>query len=70
MIEDRPVSLEFLDGERDVPRYFADLVAASGVDFHAATFEEITRLVSEIGMRRHLNSIVTGMIRDHRRDHN
>jgi len=62
------VTVEFLDGERDVPQYFARLVAASGIDFHAVTFEEATLLVSRIGERNYLNGIVNQTIAAHRKN--
>ena len=61
------VTVPFRDGERDVPDYFAQMISSSGIDFHAVTFEEATKLVSELHMRSHLNGIAANVIAGHRK---
>lgn len=62
-----PVTIEFRDGARDVPDYFARLLSASGIDFHAVTFEEATALIATIHTRNYLNGVVSGVISTHRK---
>lgn len=59
------VSIDFRDGTRDVPAYFARLMSASAVDFYAVTFEEARQIVGEAMGRNHLNDLQEKMVTEH-----
>ena len=59
------VEIDFRDGTRDVPAYFAQLMSASGVDFYAVTFEEARQIVGAALERNHLNRLQEKMVIEH-----
>lgn len=59
------VTVDFRDGTRDVPAYFARLMSAAGVDFYAVTFEEARKIVGAALERNHLNSFQEKLVTDH-----
>lgn len=59
------VSIDFRDGTRDVPAYFAQLMSAAGVDFYAVTFAEARKIVGAAMERNHLNHLQEKMVTEH-----
>lgn len=59
------LTVEFRDGERDVPEYFVRLLSASSIDFHAVTFEEARDLLNHAMERQYLNNFQEQLIAEH-----
>lgn len=59
------VTVDFRDGERDVPAYFVRLMSASGLDFYSVTFEEARAIVGAAMARNHLNDLQERMVTEH-----
>jgi hypothetical protein len=59
------VTVEFRDGEHDVPDYFVRLLSASSVDFYAVTYEEAQKIVNNAMTTNYLNNFQEQMIVKH-----
>jgi len=59
------VTVEFRDGERDVPEYFVRLLSALSIDFHAVTFEDARIVLNEAMTKRWLNDFGEKLVSDH-----
>jgi hypothetical protein len=57
------VTVEFRDGQRDIPRHLAVLMA--GIETHTMTYEQAVRYANQAVVKNRLNAAQRNMVNSH-----